>query len=80
MRERTGSPVSPQSMVVCESFFLNEIHMIEGLRRFTENAFPHDAKPYPAFLMYGRADGMPSSPQSMVVCDSFLLISIYIPI
>jgi len=29
--------------------------------------------------MYGRADGMPSSLESMVVCDNYLLIGRYIP-
>ena len=28
--------------------------------------------------MYGRADGMPSCPQSVVVCDGQLFISSYI--
>jgi hypothetical protein len=30
--------------------------------------------------MYGRADGMPSDSQSMVVCEGFVAIKIYIPI
>jgi hypothetical protein len=30
--------------------------------------------------MYGRADGMPSSPQSVVVCDSISHNLIYIPL
>jgi hypothetical protein len=30
-------------------------------------------------VMYGRADGMLSSLESMVVCDNYLLIERYIP-